>query len=110
MLQKCFPEIMALLLYKINDVLDDTPEREGIRQSDMHNNLEATLAPIDVKDFMVDKLPEVLIELFRNLHDLNFEIPPNKILPSPAPCRSDEQRLLDELQFLQVDIFTMLCI
>lgn len=51
---------------------------------------------------MMEKLPDILICVFRYLHDPLFEIPANTILPEPMPFYSDEKQVLETIEYLQV--------
>lgn len=91
---------MALLLRKIIE----TPcsSDDGVNEKVIHTYLENSVGSEKFKDLMIEKLPDVLVSLFRSLHDPNFEIPPRSILPSPAPFRADERLLLEMIDYLQV--------
>lgn len=91
---------MALLLRKIID--NASSQEEGISEREMLANFETIIGQERFKDLMIEKLANVLIALFRSLHDLNFEIPAKSILSSPAPFRSDERQVLEAIDYLQV--------
>ncbi|XP_065219100.1 serine-protein kinase ATM [Planococcus citri] len=99
--QECFSETVALVLYKCAEDTQHFSQDDGITETVMYGNLETSLEPLELQEVMAQQLAQVFIELFRNLHDANFEIPANSILPSPAPHRSNEIRLLEELKLLQ---------
>lgn len=55
-------------------------------------------------EMMIDRLSEVLTCILRNLHDPNFEIPANSILPIPTPFVSNENLVRETIVHFQVRV------